>query len=134
MFLSIINKKIYLLVLLLTIFSCGCLKEVTRETLFEDIKDRLAEKNTHINILWYCGTKDNFHYLRHVYSMVGTDYYRISKNELNIINTFPLTTDSKQWVQIKQIDNDWHASRKHGDEWEKDEKGITIVQMGDVLK
>jgi hypothetical protein len=53
-------------------------------------------KEPKVSIWYYVGSKDNFHYFRHI-DVDGTRTYRVSEAEQNVEKPFPLTSDEKLW-------------------------------------
>lgn len=106
----------------------ACTSTVNKSSLLSSINNSISNENAHINIIWYMGTKDSYHYLRHVYAMFGSKDYRISISELNIEHTFPFTTDSEKWVQISSISDQWVASSldTQTSVWIREDEGIHI--------
>jgi hypothetical protein len=92
----------------------------------------MAEKNGHINILWYRGTKEHYHYLSHVYAMFGASDFRILDSELVIPGReiIPLTSDSTKFKRIGRIGADWKASRKDfcTGLWVPEPEGFTVAK------
>ena len=116
------NKAIFLLLFFLT----ACTSTISKENLIYELNQRIMKEHSHINIMWYRGTKDGFHYLSHVYEMFGTKDYKIKTKELYIENTFELTSDSNKFIRISNLSDKWLASRKHEGMWEREAQGINV--------
>jgi hypothetical protein len=111
---------------LLTV-TTGCASLVTRTELVARMNKRV-QTSAYINILWYKGTKNDKHHLRHVYAMFGAKDYIATQSELQVPNPFPLTDDSQKWVQIRQIGDAWQATRRKtsGGPWEPRDEGMIV--------
>jgi hypothetical protein len=110
----------------------ACTSTVSRPELLESMRRHLSSESSHINILWYRGTKDHFHYVSHVYRMFGSKDYRIADSELRLPaeEIIPLTSDDTKWKLIRRIGTDWEASRKdlRSGLWLPDREGALVVQ------
>lgn len=106
----------------------ACTSTVNKGALLSSIDNNISKSRAHINIIWYRGTKDGYHYLSHVYAMFGSKDYKIPVSELNIDNTYPLTTDSQKWMRISSISNQWLASRLNFEtkEWIREDEGMHV--------
>lgn len=108
----------------------ACTSTVDRTELLMSMESRVSMKGSHINILWYRGTKDHFHYLSHVYAMFGADDYRVSDADVHIPaeEMFPLTSDSTKYKRIARIGDGWAASRKNSadDLWGPELEGLVL--------
>ncbi len=113
--------------ILILFYTSGCTTTVTCPELINKMNKSIAKKNSHINILWYKGSDEKYHYLGHVYKMFGSKSYRVSLNELQIKEMFPLTRDSEKWILIKKIGKKWKASRKYNDIWKIEEDGVDVI-------
>lgn len=113
-------------VLLLT----SCTSTVSKNELILALDERISEERSHINILWYKGTKENYHHISHVYAMFGTSHYRILDSELILPEEVitPLTTDDQRWKLIYEIKNQWKSSRKHNGIWEQAPEGNILAK------
>ena len=114
--------------LFLVLLLSACTSNVNKTELIESLNERMGSKRSHINIVWYEGTKDGYHYLAHVYEMFGTKKYKVSVNELMIKDEIPLTSDSQNWVRISNISDKWLASRKNYEtnEWSREDEGLHL--------
>lgn len=116
------KKLVVILLFLLT----ACTSIVSKEELICALDQRSQKDRSHINIIWYRGTKDGFHYLSHVYEMFGSKNYKIRSESLFIETTFELTSDSSKFVRISSISDKWLASRKNDEIWEREDKGVSV--------
>ena len=118
------------LIIIMALFLASCTSTVSRNALLTSMEKRISQKSSHINILWYKGTKEHYHYLSHVYEMFGTSDYKILDTELILPTNevIPLTSDSTKWTLISEIKNKWVASRKNHGTWEPDREGKIIAQ------
>src|SRR5713226_1170341 len=120
--------KSALIIVMVTLLS-ACTSTVSRTDLLTSMEEQISRKRSHINILWYRGTKEHYHYLSHVYEMFGSRDYRISDADLTIpeMEIIPLTSDSTKWKRISKIGIEWEASRKRDDSWLPDPEGLTLT-------
>ena len=114
--------------LFLVLLLSACTSYVNKSELIESLNERKGKSRSHINIIWYEGTKEGYHYLAHVYEMFGTKKYKISVKELMIIDEFPLTSDSLKWIRISNISDKWLASRKDFETniWLREDEGLQL--------
>ena len=105
---------------------------MTKTELLEQMQRQLASESSHINILWYRGTRGNFHYVSHVYKMFGSKDYKISDSELrlSVETSIPLTSDSTKWKLIRRIGTNWVAARKDfsSGQWLPDLEGVLVIE------
>jgi hypothetical protein len=91
-----INSKIAYLMMFIFIFA-GCTATVTVGDLclktIDDLTKTVAE-------WYYCGTKDGYHYFYNSQIGFGSDTYRVKKNDLKLIRTFPATKDKDRWILL----------------------------------
>lgn len=105
----------------------GCTHYVDKSTLISRMNSRTISPNSHINILWYKGTQDELHYLRHIYAMFGATDYSISDRQLIVEAPIPYSNNSDNWVRIRRIGNAWRASRRDiNGRWKEEPEGIVI--------
>lgn len=107
----------------------ACTSTVTKTDLVARMETRTSEKNSHMNILWYRGTKGHYHYLSHVYAMFGTSHFRVLDSELVVPDReiMPLTSDSTKFKRIARIEGAWEASRKTSvGLWVPEPEGVTV--------
>lgn len=112
----------------LALLLSACTSYVSKAVLIDNLNERIEKQKSHINIIWYEGTEDGYHYLAHVYKMFGTKKYKISVKELVIKEQFPLTSDSQKWLRISNISNEWLASRKdfQTNKWKREDEGLHL--------
>ena len=92
-------------VLFFLLFAGGCAtRQVTRSELDAAMTRHVGST---INHMFYMGTRNGEHYLRHQYTD-GVRTYRISENELGIDRPFPYTRDPERW---KLVAERWWPSR-----------------------
>lgn len=117
------------LILIISIVS-GCTATVTKSELVSDIEHDISKRNSHINILWYTGTKDHYHHLAHVYAMFGGSNYRILDAELILPKEaiIPLTSNDQEWKLIYEIKGIWKSSRKVDGAWVDANEGIILAK------
>ena len=119
-----------ILIIFIVLLVSACTSTVNKTGLMIGMEKRLSLKNSHINILWYIGSKDHYHYVAHVYGMFGSKNYRLSYEQLNIPEgeIFLLTSDSTKFKRIARIGDEWAASRKDFDTgiWELEPEGLAV--------
>jgi hypothetical protein len=115
--------------LLFFVFLNGCTyKKTDLSSMVKAMEETRLEKYAIINILWYNGSEDKFDYFGHVYSMTGTNLYKVPSEQLKIEKRIKLTDDETRWTLIREIKGLWVASRlnfKSG-QWVPDVEGIVI--------
>lgn len=120
------------LIVMLAVALTACVSTVNRPELVAAMQENVAKRNSHINILWYEGTKDHFHYVSHVYAMFGGSSFRVSDSQLVIPENeiMPLTTDSAKFKRIASIGEVWSASRKNFDSglWIPEPEGLILKE------
>lgn len=120
----------HLLLILAISLVAGCTTTVTKSELISDIENNISKRNSHINIIWYRGTKDHYHYLAHVYAMFGGSKYRVLDTELILPKEaiIPLTSNDQEWKKIYEIEGKWKSSRKYEGVWEVGREGSVLAQ------
>jgi hypothetical protein len=85
------------------LLAASCATTVNRA----DFDAAIARHDTEtINWVWYMGTKDGYHYLRHRHT-IGAHTYRIAVAELPIADPFPLTRDETKWRPLTRHWEPW---------------------------
>ena len=121
--------KQFLLILAVSLIS-GCATTVTKSELISELESNISKRNSHINIVWYRGTKNNYHYLSHVYAMFGTANYKILDTELVLPKEviMPLTSNDQEWQLIYEIEEKWKSSRKLYGKWVDEPEGNVLAK------
>jgi len=98
-------KKYFLLILLLLFMCVAC--EPQRLNSRSDLQNLIEGTSGQGSDLWkgtyYCGTKDNDHYILHKRDLQLDKVYIISKNELTVQTGFDLSKKQNMWVDISFI-------------------------------
>lgn len=120
-------RMLLILTTLLAVAGCGYSK-VDAEQMIASMEEIRTGDAAYINILWYQGHDDEFHYFSYVYGMLRGAKFSVPLVQLDIPDAGPFSDDDKDLVAISRIGDRWQASRLDisGGEWVPDEYGIVI--------
>lgn len=114
------------MICLLLVSGCGIIRHnVTSEQFIEELH-RISNKNS-VNIMYYDGTNERFHYFTYVYGMVlSRKKFKVPIQHLEIPEYALLKREEGAAWQIAAIDDVWHATYGRPGHTSKAFAGITI--------
>jgi len=104
--------------MVIVVLSTGC-KDAPIVTSGELESLKTQWKEPKVSIWYYVGTKDSYHYFRHI-DVDGTKTYRISNTEQKMEDPFPLTSDETSWrimywgfhAYMKTNEKEWEPNNR----------------------
>ena len=76
----------------------GCTEVVSNVEMHHRYNEHLAGTT---NSIYYMGSKNGYHYLRHFYTF-GSSTYRIHESEFPVNEAMPLTDNKSEWIRLTE--------------------------------